>query len=60
MRIAHGHSQRGMAQDLFQRHDMRTTHDEVSREGVAQYVAGLPFRRVERAAAATCGITLCS
>jgi len=48
VRITHGHGQRGMAQDLFQRHDMPAAHDEVSREGVAQYVAGLPFEHLKR------------
>ena len=43
VRIAHGHRQRGMPQDLFQRDDMPATHDEVSCEGVPQYVAGLPL-----------------
>lgn len=41
VRIAHGHGQRGMAQDLFQRDDMPTAHDEMSCEGLAQNVAGL-------------------
>jgi len=37
-----------MAQNLFQRNDMPATYDEVSREGVPQYMTGLPFGRVDR------------
>lgn len=48
MGIAHGHAQRGMSQDFFQRHDMATTHDEMGREGVAQNVAGLALGWLDR------------
>lgn len=48
VRIPHRHIQRGMAQDLFQRHDMAPAHDEVSCERVAQDVACLPAWRLDR------------
>ncbi|MCY1546698.1 hypothetical protein D9M68_827100 [compost metagenome] len=47
MRIAHGHRQRGVAQDPLQREDVAAVHHEVRREGVAQYMALLTSRQIE-------------
>ena len=46
--IAHRHTQRGMPQDLLQRDDVATAHDEVNGEGVAQGVARLPLGGLDR------------
>lgn len=37
-----------MPQDVLQRHDVSAVHDEVTGERVAQYVAGLPLRQLDR------------
>lgn len=37
-----------MPQDVLQRHDVPTVHDEVTGERVTQHVAGLPLRQLDR------------
>lgn len=44
MRVAHGHSQAGVAQDLLQGEDVAAVLNEVAGKGVPQAMSGLPFR----------------
>ena len=48
MCIPHRHAQRGMTQDLFERNDVPSPHDEVSGEGMAQDMARLPLGWLDR------------